>query len=174
MKILWAAAAVMLLALTAPAGGAYAQSAAGLVIPGESVAKDPTMDYKVVFDVNKAAPGADEVNPALKAISQLVNTLAKAGVPADHRHIAIVIHQGATKMILGNDTFKARYEGHDNPDLALIRAMTKAGVKFYVCGQAVLANKIEPKTIVPEVELTLWALTTIINLELRGYVRAGV
>jgi hypothetical protein len=37
----------------------------------------------------------------------------------------------------------------------------------------VLANKIDPKTIQPEIELDLWALTTIVNLEMRGYVRVG-
>jgi len=46
-------------------------------------------------------------------------------------------------------------------------------VDFRVCGEAVLANKIDPKTIQPEIELDLWALTTIVNLEMRGYVRVG-
>ena len=32
---------------------------------------------------------------------------------------------------------------------------------------------IDPKTIMPEIQVDLWALTTIINLELRGYVRIG-
>jgi hypothetical protein len=37
----------------------------------------------------------------------------------------------------------------------------------------VLAHKIDPKTIMPEIELDLWALTTLVNLELRGYVHVG-
>ncbi len=51
--------------------------------------------------------------------------------------------------------------------------MKKAGVDFRVCGQAVLANNIDPKTIQPEIELDLWALTTLVDLQLKGYVHVG-
>jgi hypothetical protein len=37
----------------------------------------------------------------------------------------------------------------------------------------VLGRKIDPETIMPEIQVDLWALTTIINFELRGYVRIG-
>jgi hypothetical protein len=37
----------------------------------------------------------------------------------------------------------------------------------------VLGRKIEQDTILPEIELDLWALTTITNLELRGYIHVG-
>jgi len=46
-------------------------------------------------------------------------------------------------------------------------------VDFRVCGQAVLGRKIDPKNILPEIELDLWALTTLTNLQLRGYVHVG-
>jgi hypothetical protein len=55
----------------------------------------------------------------------------------------------------------------------IIQSLKKAGVDFRVCGQAVLARKIDPKTIQPEIELDLWALTTITTLEMRGWVRVG-
>ena len=51
--------------------------------------------------------------------------------------------------------------------------MKKAGVDFRVCGQAVLAPKIDPKTVMLEVEVDLWALTTLVNLQHRGYVHVG-
>lgn len=154
-------------------------SAQTLAIPGGDVAKDvpgakelpdPKMTYKVVFDIAKAAPKIDDVNPALNMVVRYVNTLAKNGVPADHRKIAVVFHQGATEIVQDNEAFRARNPGHDNPNIALIQAMKKAGVDFRVCGQAVLGRKIDPKTIQPEIELDLWALTTIVDLELKGYV----
>jgi intracellular sulfur oxidation DsrE/DsrF family protein len=162
------------------AGGLFAQTA--LPVPEGQVARDvagakempdPTINYKVVFDIATAAPKLDEVNPMLMGIARFVNTLAQHGVPADHRKIAVVIHQQGTPMILNNEAFKARNDGHDNPNIAMIRSLTKAGVDFRVCGQSVLANKIDPKTIQPEIELDLWALTTLVNLEMRGYVRVG-
>lgn len=161
---------------------AFAQSAKKLPIPDAPVAKqlagakelpDPNMTYKVVFDIAKAADKIDEVNPMLTTIARFVNTLAANGVPADHRVIAVVFHQKGTEIILNNETFKARNGGHDNPNIALIRSLKKAGVDFRVCGQAVMAYKIDPKTIQPEIELDLWALTTLVNLELRGYVHVG-
>ena len=142
-------------------------------VPGAKEMPDPNMTYKVVFDIAKGTDKVDQVNPSLTAIGRFVNTLAKNGVPADHRKIAVVFHQGGTPIVLNNEAFKTRFEGHDNPNIPIIRELTKAGVDFRVCGQAVLANKIDPKTIQPEIELDLWALTTMVNLEMRGYARMG-
>lgn len=142
-------------------------------IPGAKELPDPNMTYKVVFDIGKAAPKIDDVNPMLATVARFVNTLAKNGVPAEHRKIAVVFHQQGTEIILKDETFKARNNGHHNPNVTLIQNLKKAGVDFRVCGQAVLANKIDSKTILPEIELDLWALTTLVNLELRGYVHVG-
>lgn len=160
----------------------FAQSDERLPIPNGPVAKDvpgakelpdPNVTYKVVFDIATAAPKIDELNPGLDTVVRYLNTLAKNGVPAEHRKIAVVFHQKSTPIVMDNEAFRARYEGHDNPNIALIREMKKAGVDFRVCGQAVLANHIEPKTIMPEIELDLWALTTLVDLQLRGYVHVG-
>jgi len=168
--------------LIAFCGPLFAQSKQELPIPGGPVATDipgakerpdPKIVYKVVFDIAKAAPKVDEVNPGLTGVVRYLNTLAANGVPADHRKIAVVFHQDGTDIVMNNDAFKARYEGHDNPDIALIHEMKKAGVDFRVCGQAVLAHKIDPKTINPDIELDLWALTTLINLQTRGYIHIG-
>jgi intracellular sulfur oxidation DsrE/DsrF family protein len=51
--------------------------------------------------------------------------------------------------------------------------LKKAGVDFRVCGQSVLFNHIDPKTIQPIVELDLWAGITIMNLTARGYTHLG-
>jgi intracellular sulfur oxidation DsrE/DsrF family protein len=180
MKRLWIVL-VQLTLFTTFCGAALAQSGASLPIPDGQVAKDipgakelpdPSMTYRVVFDVATAAPKIDEVNPGLAGVVRFLNTLAKNGVPADHRKIAVVFHQKATDVVMNNEAFRAR-NGHDNPNIALIQEMKKAGVDFRVCGQAVLANHIDPKTIMPEIELDLWALTTLVNLELRGYVHVG-
>lgn len=173
---LTAGCAVLVFTTSVQAG----QSGSALPIPGVEPARevpgaherpDPSVTYKVVFDL--AAPmKADEPYAGLQAVARYVNTLAKAGVPTDHRRIAIVFHQGSTDIVMNSDAFKARYQ-RDNPNLAMIRALKSAGVDLHVCGQAVLARKIEPSTIQPEIQLDLWALTTLINLQQRGYVRVG-
>jgi intracellular sulfur oxidation DsrE/DsrF family protein len=164
------------------AGAVLAQSGLAQPVPGAGAARDvpgahelpdPTLTYKVVFDVSTAAAKIDDVNPGLAGAARYVNTLAKYGVPAEHRKIAIVVHRDATEIIVDNETFKTRNDGHDNPNLELIRKLKRAGVDLHVCGQAVLGKHIDPKTIVPEIQLDLWALTTLTTLELQGYVHVG-
>ncbi len=160
----------------------WAQSGRALPIPGVEPARDvpgahevpdAATVYKVVFDIDKGAAKPTDINPGLQGVARYVNTLAKVGVPADHRKIAVVFHQGSTDIVMNNDSFKARYEGQDNPNLALIHAMKEAGVELHVCGQALYARKIDPKIVNPDIQVDLWALTTLVNLETRGYVRVG-
>ncbi|MEW6322470.1 MAG: DsrE family protein [Acidobacteriota bacterium] len=138
-------------------------------VPGAHEMPDPAIVHKVVFDIATANPKDAAVHPMLQAIARYVNTLAKAGVPAANRKIAAVFHQGSTDYILTDAAYKARH-GTSNPNLPMMQALEKAGVDFRVCGQAALARKIDPKDITPEVQLDLWALTTIIALQQQGYV----
>jgi intracellular sulfur oxidation DsrE/DsrF family protein len=142
-------------------------------VPGAHVLPDPNVEYKVVFDASMAADNADDVNPMLVAVARYLNTLAKYGVPPEHRKIAVVFHQGAAPVVLKNDAFKARNDGHDNPNIELIRNLNAAGVSLHVCGQAVLARKYDPSEIQEEIQLDLWALTTLIDFGRQGYVRIG-
>jgi len=172
----------MVLALLGTSDLSWAQAGQTLPVPGVEPARDlpgakeipdAKTEYRVLFDVAQAAPTSTDVNPMLQAAARYLNTLAKVGVPAEHRKIAVIFHQGGTSAILQNGAYQARNNGQNNPNVEIIRALKKAGVEFRVCGQAVLAMKIDPKDIQPEIQLDLWALTTIINMELRGYVRIG-
>ncbi len=176
-------AAAMLAAglLLGYAGSAWTQTGQNLPVPGIGGARpvanahelpDPKTDYKVVFDIGTGGKDG-AVNPMLEAMARYLNTLAANGVPAEHRHIAAVFHQGGTSAVMSNDAFKARFEGKDNPNVALIHQLKQAGVDFRVCGQALLANKIEHNMVNPDIQIDLWALTTIVNLQLRGFVKVG-
>jgi intracellular sulfur oxidation DsrE/DsrF family protein len=141
-------------------------------VPGHVEGPDKNLTFKLVFDVaTEGKPG--EVHPMLQAAARFINTLAKSGVPAAHRQIAVVFHQGGTDFILQNEEYKKRHEGKDNPSLKMIQDLKQAGVDFRVCGQAVLGRKIDPKTIAPEVQLDLWAMTTIANFLAKGYALIG-
>ena len=71
-------------------------------IPGARELPKPDVDYKVVFSVAAVAK-PEEIHPTLKTIALYVNTLAHNGVPASHRHIAAVFHQGGGDAVLAND-----------------------------------------------------------------------
>lgn len=171
--------ALTLISLIAFSVPALAKSAKNLPVPGYGTAKevpgaqqtpDPNLTYKVVFNVVNAAPKVNQANPGLVTVARYLNTLAKYGVPADHRKLVVVISRFATPIVLDNAAFRARYQGVDNPNIALMRSLTNAGVTLRVCGQAVAHFKIDPKTIQPDVHHDLWALSSTVNYELRGYV----
>jgi len=162
-------------------GRAWTEPDAKLPVAGYDAAKDfagarelpdPNIDYKVVFSVAANAK-ADEIHPTLKTIALYLNTLAHNGVPANHRHIAAVFHQGGGDAILTNDVYKSRHDGVDNPNIAMLNELKQAGVELRVCGQGLLGKKLEPSQVLPGVQVDLWAMTTMVNLQLRGYVRIG-
>jgi intracellular sulfur oxidation DsrE/DsrF family protein len=181
MKKLSMCSAAVLAALIGFSLPARAQSAQALPIPDAPVATtipsahelpDPNTVYKVAFGIKNPAPKVDEINPGLITVARYFNTLAKNGVPADHRKIVVVFH--GTPIFLDNTAYKALNGGHDNPNISLIQSMKKAGIDFRVCGQELLARKYDPETVLPEVQIDLWAMTTITNLETRGYVYVGI
>ena len=116
---------------------------------------------------------ADEIHPTLKTIALYLNTLAHNGVPANHRHIAAVFHQGGGDAVLDNEVYKARHDGMDNPNIKMLQELKQTGVELRVCGQGLLGKKLEPSQVLPGVQVDLWAMTTMVNLQLRGYVRIG-
>ncbi len=164
-------------------GPANADSAKPLLVPGIEAAldlpgarelPDPKTDYKVVFADGQDAKNPGDVNPMLPTIARYVNTLGKYGVPAEHRHLVIMFHQRSADIdiVMSNDAYKERYN-RDNPNVALIHALKQAGVDIRVCGQGLLARKIDPKQVNPDIQIDLWAMTTLVNLQLKGYVRVG-
>jgi intracellular sulfur oxidation DsrE/DsrF family protein len=179
----YALSALAALALGSTASRA-AEGPAELAVPGQAVAADvpgahelpdPTMDYKIAWGIGQGAKDLTaEVNPSLPVVARYVNTLAKWGVPKEKRHIIVMFHQRSDDfdIVLSNDAFKAKY-GKDNPNVALIAALTKAGVQFRACGQAVVGRKIDPKDVNPEIQIDLWAMTSFMNLQMQGYVRSG-
>ena len=181
MKTPIVAGALVLGVILGYSGNAWTQTGQALPVPSQGAARDipnahelpdPNIDYKVVFSV-AAATKPGEIHPTLQAMARYLNTLAKNGVPASHRHIAAVFHQGGTDSVLNNETFKARFNGQDNPNIALIRELKQAGVDFRVCGQGMLGKKIEPAMVQPDIQVDLWAMTTMVNLQMRGYARIG-
>ncbi len=175
----------ILIALACVATAAYsAQAGDELAVPGYPVAvdvpgahelPDPTIDYKIAWGIGQGAEDpTTQINPALPTIARYVNTLAKWGVPKSKRHLIVIFHQRSPDfdIVMTNEAFKAKY-GKDNPNVALITALTKAGVQFRACGQAVVGRKIEPKDVNPEIQIDLWAMTSFMNLQMKGFVRAG-
>jgi len=143
-------------------------------LPGARELPDPNTDYRVVFADGQDAKNPGDINPMLPTIATYVNTLGKYGVPAEHRHLVIMFHQRTPDIdiVMSNEAYRERYN-RDNPNIAIIHALKQAGVDIRVCGQGLIARKIEAKQVNPDVQIDLWAMTTLVNLQLKGYVRVG-
>src|SRR4051794_17781332 len=183
MKTAAIALTTVLALASASSGRAKADSDKPVLVPGYEAAKDlagarelpdPKTDYKVVFADGQDAKNPGDINPMLPTIATYVNTLGKYGVPAEHRHIVIMFHQRTPDIdiVMTNEAYRERYN-RDNPNIAIIHALKQAGVDVRVCGQGLIARKIDAKQVNPDVQIDLWAMTTLVNLQLKGYVRVG-
>lgn len=145
-------------------------------VPGAKQMPDPGTTYKVVFSIGKPSPEPGKANPALSTVANYVNTLAKYGVPPEHRKIVVMIHHRGDgwQMILKNDAYHHATEGLDNPSIEMIQKLQKAGVEFRVCGQLVVARKINPEDMLPGFQTDLWALTSLVDLQMAGYVHIAM
>ena len=110
----------------------------------------------------------DLLDPILRQVE------ARAAVRPERRHIVIMFHQRTADIdiVMSNDAYNERYN-RDNPNIAIIHALKQAGVDIRVCGQGLIGRKIESKQVNPDVQIDLWAMTTLVNLQLKGFVRVG-
>ena len=56
-------------------------------------------------------------------------------MPRNKVEVAVVVHGKATPLVLSDKSYRQHF-GKPNPDTALIAQLHRAGVKIYVCGQA--------------------------------------
>lgn len=157
---------------TEPAGFWQTPAIAGVghvhPLPKAALQPDRNTTYKIVFNLTHAAQADSAVNPGLEHVARALNAFASAGVPLDHLKFAVVIHGAATPMVMDNAAYRKK-TGAANPDLALMQKLRAAGVKIYVCGQAVADFHIAYADVAPQVSVSLSALTDLAILEREGY-----
>jgi intracellular sulfur oxidation DsrE/DsrF family protein len=140
-------------------------------IPGAHEMLDPAHDYKVIFSLVSVAQNVDDVNPGLKFIASFVNTFDYYKVPPSHRHFVAVFHGETVDLVVNDEAYKNRHNGHSNPNIKLMHELKMAGVQLVVCGQSALENNVDLKTIQSDVQLNLSATITYLNLESQGYIK---
>jgi intracellular sulfur oxidation DsrE/DsrF family protein len=137
-------------------------------IPHPSFVADKTVEYKVAWDVT-AAPDKPDAMPA--GLARPANFLMMAdenGLDRKRVHLAVILHGGATSAVMTNEAYKA-LKGVDNPNIALIKAMTDAGVQVIVCGQSLANNKIAREQVLPFVKVATSATFARATLHAQGY-----
>ena len=142
----------------------------GPVYPVKEMDEPLPMDfhYKAVFDVYKTATDETTHSRRLESVARFINMHAAKGVPTEKMSLAVVFHGKATKDILNDIEYKKKYQV-SNPNRPLIAALSKAGVKLYVCGQTTDYFKYKRSDILPEVKIALSAMTQLTYLQAQGY-----
>lgn len=140
----------------------------GGVLPRPQAVEQPRADAKVIFDATAEAKPAD-VNKALDRVSRLLNLYGVAGFKANDVKIAIVLHGEATKSVLNDAAYKARFQVDQNPNLPLIRELQAAGVEVLVCGQALNYKGFPDDEVAGDIPIAAAALTVVINKQADGY-----
>jgi intracellular sulfur oxidation DsrE/DsrF family protein len=125
-------------------------------------------EYKVIFDIYTDTDKVDAVNPLINTVARFLNMHAQNGVPAKNMKVAFVMHGAAAKNALSNDAYQKKYQT-DNPNLDLIKALKKADVDIFVCGQSVRSRNLPIDGLSKNVKLSLSALTALVEYQENGY-----
>jgi len=136
--------------------GPVADIASAAPIPPQTV-------FRVAFDVAEAG-SAGEVSRRLESAARFLNMHARAGVPLENIHVAIVVHGPAIR-----DLMIEPRPGETNANGGLIAALVANGVDIFLCGQTAANAGLEPESLLPGVQLSLSAMTVHALLQQDGY-----
>lgn len=139
-----------------------------VVIPGAAVTPEASHVYRAIFDANRAAEKPDQLVPAINMLGSELNALAAARVPLKNAKFVLVFHGPAMDGILDEAHYKTKF-GVSNPNLKVIAELKKAGVELYVCGQNLAFDKIDPKSLTPDVTVASDALIVLMTYQSKGY-----
>ncbi|MDQ7995254.1 MAG: DsrE family protein [Luteibacter sp.] len=129
---------------------------------------DPHAEYRIVFSLSSASNSPSEINPGLDRVARSVNLYTDAGVPLNHLHVVAIVYGGATDLVLDQTHYREKLHA-DNPNLAVIDELRKAGVEVSVCSQAIAGHHYSFGWVDPRVTVSLSGLTTVTALQAQGY-----
>lgn len=136
---------------------------------------DPALQYKLLMELTwgikdkKDSTAISGVNMGLGEVGRLINLHAVAGIPRKNMAVVVVVHGPALFAFYNNAAYKKKY-GIDNPNMALLHELQKAGVKMIACGQAMNFFGVEQDELIPGVKLSLTAQTVLSSYQLKQYV----
>src|SRR5206468_12556961 len=142
--ILLASLPAVLAQWPAPKAPAIPEADGYVEIPNAALSPTKEKTYRAVFDATRSADKPTALLPALNIAGSELNALATANIPVQNAKFAIVFHGLAVDGILDDEHYKAKF-GTPNPNLKAIADMKKQGVEFFVCGQYLAGEKIDPK-----------------------------
>jgi intracellular sulfur oxidation DsrE/DsrF family protein len=140
----------------------------GGVVPLPRAAEPPRPGAKVVFDVTADSNPAS-LNKGLDRMARLLNLYGASGLKPTDVQIAVVFHGEATKTVLTDAAYQARFGASSNPNLPVLKQLRQAGVEVFVCGQALNTKGFDPSEVAEPATVAVAALTVVIHRQHDGY-----
>jgi len=137
-------------------------------VPGGAWNLEPDRLYKVSMDVSETAEFSGERNRHVESAARFLNMHARNGIEPGHIEMAIVVHGAASRDMLTDEAYQARYN-EPNPNTAMLAELQAAGVRIYLCGQTAVHRKIGVEELNPAVTLALSAMTAHVRLQSEGF-----
>lgn len=169
---------ILFLTLITHSNNIFAQvKSAGPIIEGfgkvyrvenPDVIVDIKKNFKVVYDVTGSSEEIGGLNLSLETAARFLNMHAQAGLPKDQLKVDLVVHSKAAKDLLNDTAFQARYQ-IDNPNSNLVKALLAADVQVIICGQSAASRGFTRTELIPGVQISLSAMTALIQLNGEGY-----
>ncbi len=166
--------AALLIAVAAAAGaqpqtGPIIQKGGGhFPVPNATFTVPTGTSYKMAWDIENGSAKPSDTNAAYDVPARFVNQAAVVGMARNGIEVAVVIHGSAGEEMLTNEEYRAR-KGVDNPNIALLEEMSKAGVKIILCGQTVGSRKMPRDKILPFVLIAPSAAWAHAVLQQQGF-----
>ncbi len=137
-------------------------------VDGQEYVIDTDTPLKVVFDIMNSPEDPTELNRSIETAARFLNMHAQNGVSIENMKVALVVHNKASKDIIQNAAYQERY-GVDNPNAEMVEQLLDAGVQFIFCGQSSLSRNFPIEDTLEGVQLSLSAMTALIQLQNGGY-----
>ena len=137
-------------------------------VEGQDYPLKKDLEYKAVFDVMNSPDSHEMVNPSIETVARYLNMHAQNGISEMNLKAALIIHNKASKDVMNDKAYEERY-GTVNPNRKLIEQLIKSGVDVIFCGQSSLSRNIPKENIIPDVKLSLSAMSALIQLQDSGY-----
>lgn len=173
LRILMTTALATAFATTAVAGGPVTGPVVksfGPVFapPAQAYNLAPDTHYKVSMDVSRTGDFVEDRNRSIESAARFLNMHARNGIDPQRIDFALIVHGPATKDLLTDGAYRARYE-EPNPNTAMLRELQQAGVRIYLCSQSAAFKKFGYDEFNPAVTIAVSAMTAHVRLQQEGY-----
>jgi intracellular sulfur oxidation DsrE/DsrF family protein len=141
-----------------------------LPVPDVEEKQDPQLQYKLIFGVSLVDKDKmQKLNDALAEVARSLNLHVAAGIPQTHISAVVIVFKQGLNILLKDEVYKEKFNSA-NPNIALIKELQNAGVKFISCGQSMMRTGIQKESMIAGVKTSLAARTAFSEYEIMGYV----